>query len=115
MIGSMHFNIRNSLFLVHYFVLIFHLLRILHINGLMTAVKVYDDRNGNGCFCCCNGDDKNGKEHPIQLIGPQVLIERNEIQVHAVQYQFHTHEHGHQVPSCKETKNADEKQGCADE
>ena len=44
----------------------------------------------------------------------KIFIECNEIQVHTVQNQFHTHQHGNQISSGEETIHTNKKQCGAD-
>ena len=81
----------------------------------MAAVEVDDDGNGNGRLRRSDGDDEDGEEQSIHFSGPEIFIESDEIQVHTVQDQFDTHEHGDQVPAGEESVNANEKEGGADE
>jgi hypothetical protein len=106
---------RNSIFLVPCSLLIFKFLRILYINRVVAAVKVYDDGDSHGCFGRRYGNDEYGKENSVEPVGPQIFIEGDEIQVHTVQYQFHTHEHGYQVSPGKKTIHTDEEQCSTDE
>ena len=81
----------------------------------MTPVEI-DDDGDRGCrFSRRDGDNENGEEHPVEPVGPDIFIERDEIQVHTVQDQFNAHEHGDEVPPGEETEYADEEQRGADE
>jgi hypothetical protein len=92
-----------------------HFFRLFHINRLMAAVQVNDDGDGHGSLSGGNGDDENGKEKSIHSSGPEIFIKSDKVQVHAVQDQFNTHEHGDQVPAGEEPVHANEKEGGADE
>ena len=81
----------------------------------MAPVKIYDDRNGSGRFCCCDGDDENCKENSVEPVGPNVFIEGDKVQVHTVQHQFNTHQHGNQVPPGEESVHSDKEECGADE
>ena len=82
---------------------------------MMTPVQINNDRYRRCSLSGGDGDHEYGKENTIQPVGPEVFIECNEIQVHAIQYQLDAHQHGNEVSSRKETVNADEEQRCADE
>ena len=73
-------------------------------------VQVNDDGDSNGRLCGGNGDDEQGKEQSVQFTRPQVVIKRDEIYIDTVQDELQRHEHGHQVPSRKESEHTDEEQ-----
>jgi hypothetical protein len=79
------------------------------------AVKVNNDGNRNSGFSCGYGNNEKRKEESVELVGPNVFVERNEVDVHAVQNQLHTHQQGDQVSSCKKPVHASKKQAGANE
>src|SRR5450432_3972269 len=92
--------------------LIFHFGCIIHVNGMMAPVKIYDDSYGNSSFCSRNNDNEKGKEHTVNFIRVQVFIEGHKVDVHAVQHQFNGHEHSDQVAPGKQSVHPDkEKRG----
>jgi hypothetical protein len=94
---------------------IFKFVRILHINRLVTAVKIYNDRNGHSRLGRRNSDDKQCKKQTIHIPGVEILIKSNEIQVHTVKDQFNAHQHGNKVSSCEKTIYANEEESGGDE
>lgn len=80
----------------------------------MTAVQVDNNGNGKRYFCSGNGDNKYGKEYPVECIGVQVFIKGYKIDVDAVEHEFDTHEHGNHIAPGKQAVHANEKQAGAD-
>lgn len=46
-------------------ILILHFIGFIHINGVVTAIKIDDDCYCYCGFCCCDDDDEDGKEYAI--------------------------------------------------
>jgi len=79
----------------------------------MIAVEINNDGDSHSSLSSCNGDDKEGKEQAVELIGIQEFIECHEVDVHTIEYQLHRHEHRYQVSPGKEAIHADKEEGAA--
>ena len=92
--------------------LVFQFLRSFHVNGIVAAIQVDDDRD---CYCSFgsgNRNDKNGKENTIQFMRPQVFIKSDEIEVYTIQDQLDAHQHRNKVTTGKESVDAN-KEKCS--
>src|SRR6185312_3611355 len=77
----------------------------------MVSIQVNNNCDRHRSFGSSNGNDEDGKEYTIQLIGVQVFIKSHKIDVHTVQHQLDRHQQGDQVPAGKQAVHANEKQG----
>lgn len=76
----------------------------------MTAVEINDNGNGHSSFSGCNGNNKNGKKYSVQFIRPEVFIEGDKIQVHAVQNKLNGHQQGDHISAGQEAINANKEE-----
>jgi hypothetical protein len=79
----------------------------------MVPVQINDNGYCNGRFGSGNGNNEQGKENAIQLIGVQVFIKSDEVDVHTVQHQLNGHQHGDQVAPREQAVHANKEQGSA--
>ncbi len=81
----------------------------------MASVQVNNYGYCHSRFSRSYGDNKYGKEYPVQVVGVKEFIEHHEIDVHAVQDQLHRHQHGDHIPSREQSVGPDEEKGRAQE
>ena len=73
-------------------------------------VQVNDDRDGNRRLGSCDGDNKDNEEQAVKLAWPQIFVEGDEIQIHAVKHELQRHENSNKIPSGEEPEYPQEKQ-----
>jgi hypothetical protein len=88
---------------------------LLHIDLVQLTVQKDHDRNGDGSLRRGNRNDEQGEKDAIDLIGLQVIIKSDEVDIDTVQDQLDRHQHGDQVPPGEQTVHPDKEQRCADE
>jgi hypothetical protein len=91
-----------------------HVADIFNIDIVEPPVNIDNDRDSHGSFGGGHGDDEQSEKMPLQLVGVQVFIENDEIDIHRVQHQFDRHEDGDQVPSDQEPVDPYKEHDCGD-
>jgi hypothetical protein len=76
----------------------------------MAPIQINNDGYGNSCLRSRYRNDKNGKEHPVEPLRVKVFVERYKIDIHTVQDQLDSHEHGDQVAAGEQSIHADKEQ-----